>query len=69
MGEHSLTPIHVFSLSPIRILAHYESALSKCRSIEVKDAVLELIDIKRRECMRYSEDVMRLCGNVEIGKI
>lgn len=64
MGEHDLTPIHVFSLSPIRILAQ-----SKCRSIEVKDAVLELIDIQRRECMRYSEDVMRLCGNVEIGKI
>mgnify|MGYP000889427815 CR=1 FL=1 len=69
MGEHSLTPIYIFLSGPIYILALYESTLSKCRSIEVKDAVLELIDIQRRECMRYSEDVMRLCGNVEIGKI
>jgi len=69
MGEHEMMPMRILYVSPLRQLKMYESGLELCETEEIKSIMQIYIDIQRRECLRLSDDMMRLCFDTEIGQI
>jgi len=65
MGEHKMMPIKASLMSPLRSIKLFEDALLRCESEQDKAVVSTLMAISKRECLLYSEDIMRLCSDRE----
>ena len=65
MGEHKMMPIKASLMSPLRSIKLFEDVLDRCKTEEDKKIVNTLMAISKRECLLYSEDIMRLCSDRE----